>query len=245
MLYIVATPIGNLADISARALEVLRGVDVIAAEDTRRTRQLLTHFEIGAAGRLISYREQTEGRAGARILAHLDEGRDVALVTDGGMPGISDPGYRLVAAAADRDLPFEVIPGPSAVTAALLASGLPTSSFTFKGFAPRKASARKHFFEDDAAAPHTLIVFESPYRIAATLRAAHEVLGDRRAAVVLELTKKFERVERGYLGDLSDRFMERSTKGEVTLVIAGNHPKFMRNSGPAADETSVKCRVSG
>jgi len=228
MLYVVATPIGNLDDISARALEVLRNVDLIAAEDTRRTRCLLSHFEIPAGARLMSYREHREEAAGRKIAACLEQGGRVALCSDSGTPGISDPGYRLIQLALEREFSIEAIPGASAVHVALLLSGLATSSYTFKGFPPRKEGPRCRFFEEDAGQPHTLIVFESPYRVGATLKSALSVLGDRRAAVCSELTKKFERTARGYLGDLSEQFASAPVKGEVTIVIAGNNPKFAR-----------------
>jgi 16S rRNA (cytidine1402-2'-O)-methyltransferase len=228
MLYIVATPIGNLGDFSARGIETLRSVDVIACEDTRRTRTLLTHFSIPAP-QLVSYREQTEARAGARILGFLQEGSSVALCTDGGYPGISDPGYRLVALAAENDIPVQVVPGAGAVEASLLLSGLPSSSYTFKGFPPRKRGAMCRFFEQERDLPHTLVVFESPFRVGKALAVAFETLGDRRASVCIELTKKFERVSRGFLGELADEYADRKVKGEVAIVIAGNNPKFTRS----------------
>jgi 16S rRNA (cytidine1402-2'-O)-methyltransferase len=227
MIAFVATPIGNSEDISARALRVLRDADVLACEDTRRTRALLSRLGVPAPRSLVSYREQNEMHMAERLLRDAEAGRRVAVCSDGGLPGISDPGYRLLALAAEREHPVEIIPGPSAVLTALLASGLPTSSFTFKGFPPRKPGPLKRFFEDERDRPHTLVVFESPFRTGATLRAAHAVLGDRRAAVCIELTKTFERVARGPLGVLADTFPPgRKIRGEVTLVIAGNNPKF-------------------
>jgi len=228
MLYIVATPIGNLDDMSPRAVEALRSADVIACEDTRRTRILLTHFDIARPRLMVSYREQTEEREGSRLLELLQAGQTVALCTDGGYPGISDPGYRLIALAVEHDVEFCVIPGASAVTLALLSSGLPSSSFTFKGYPPRKGGPLRRFFEEEADRPHTLVLFESPFRVAATLTAALEVLGDRRAAVCIEMTKHFEAVHRGFLAELLPRMAERRIRGEVTIVIAGNHPKFIR-----------------
>jgi len=228
VLYIVATPIGNLDDMSARALEVLRGADIVACEDTRRTRALLSHFDIPRPQQFVSYREQTERKAGERLVKLLAEGKTVALCTDGGYPGISDPGYRLVSMAAERDIEFQVIPGASAVPVALVSSGLPTSSYTFKGYPPRKKGAARRFFEQDGDSPHTLVFFESPMRVASTLAIALEVLGSRKAAVCIELTKKFERVARGYLDDLCTEFGGIKVKGEVTIVIAGNNPKFCR-----------------
>ena len=145
-------------------------------------------------------------------------------------PGISDPGYRLVRLAIDENIAFEVIPGASAVPVALVLSGLPSSSFTFKGYPPRKGGPIRRFFEEEKDMPHTLIVFESPFRVAASLAAALEALGDRQAAVCIELTKKFERVSRGFLSDLKAEFADKKIKGEVTIVIAGNNPKFCRET---------------
>jgi len=231
MLYVVATPIGNLDDMSRRGVEALTAADVIACEDTRRTRILLQHFDISRPSELISYREGNEKRAGQRLVRALEDGHTVALCSDGGMPGISDPGYRLVRLAVERDLELQVIPGASSVPVALVVSGLSTSSYTFKGFPPRKAGALKRFFETERDLPHTLVLFESPFRVGKCLAAAHDVLGDREAAVCIELTKKFERVSRGFLSDLAEQFAEGKVKGEVTIVIAGNNPKFARDVG--------------
>ncbi len=228
MLYIVATPIGNLDDMSRRGVAALKEADVIACEDTRRTRILLQHFDIPRPADVVSYREGREDRAGHRLLSALEAGQTVALCSDGGMPGISDPGYRLVRLAVEHGLELQVIPGASAVPVALVVSGLSTSSYTFKGFPPRKSGALRRFFEAERDLPHTLVVFESPYRVGKCLAAAHEVLGDRQAAVCIELTKKFERVSRGYLSGLAAEFADAKVKGEVTLVIAGNNPKFAR-----------------
>lgn len=228
MLSFVTTPIGNLEDMSPRAIRVLREADVIACEDTRRTRALLTHFGIAHPGELTSYRDPMEARGAERLLERLQQGLKVAVCTDGGAPGVSDPGYRIARLASEQKLPMEVIPGPSAVTAALILSGLPTSSFTFKGFPPRKRGAMVRFFEAERAMPHTLVVFESPFRVVKTLEAALEALGDREAAICLELTKKFERVSRGYLSALIKEYADRTIKGEATIVIAGDHEKFCR-----------------
>jgi 16S rRNA (cytidine1402-2'-O)-methyltransferase len=232
-LHVVATPIGNLEDISHRALRILAEVDALACEDTRMTRRILDRYEIDRPRISFSYHEHNEERAGVRILGLLDEGIDVALCSDGGCPGVSDPGYRIIRDCYEAGHDVDVLPGPTAVTTALLASGLSTSSFTFKGFPPRKSGPRKRFLEEDGDTPHTLIIYESPFRIGKLLADAFEVLGDRQAAVCIELTKKFERVERGYLADLADLFHERKVKGEVCLVVAGNNPKFHRD---AADE---------
>lgn len=228
MLRVVATPIGNLADISPRALDALRGADAIACEDTRRTWQLLAHFEISRPSEMFSYRQGNEERVTEKVLALLAGGKDVALCSDGGYPGISDPGYRLVRACAKSNVPYEVVPGASAVDVALLMSGLSTSSYTFRGFPPRGPGALRNWFAEDADKEHTLICYESPYRIGATLKAALDALGDREAAVCVELTKLHERVSRGYLSDLVGEYMNAKVKGEVALVIAGANPKFAR-----------------
>jgi len=236
MLTFVTTPIGNLEDMSPRAIRALREADVIACEDTRRTRALLTHFEIPHPGELTSYRDPMEASGAERLLERLRRGLNVAVCSDGGAPGVSDPGYRIARLAAEHNLDMEVVPGPSAVTAALVLSGLPTSSFTFKGFPPRKRGAMVRFFEAERELPHTLVVFESPYRVQKTLEAALEALGDREAAVCIELTKKFERVSRGFLSALIAQFSDCKVKGEITLVIAGNNDKFCR---PVDDDTSA------
>ena len=221
MLYLVATPIGNLGDLSPRALETLRAVPVVAAEDTRHTWQLLAHFGIPRPARMISYREGAEDRAGAQILECLRAGQDVALCTDAGYPGISDPGFRLVRDAVAEGLPVTALPGPSAADVALVLSGLPTSSWTFLGFPPRKPGVLRRLFEGEARSSHTLVLYESPFRIGRTLAAAAEVLGARPAAVCLELTKLHERVERGTLPELAARFAAGPARGEIVLVIAG------------------------
>ena len=202
---------------------------MLACEDTRRTRALLSRFDIPRPGLVVSYREGNEARVGSRLIRLLHEGKTVVLCSDGGYPGISDPGYRLVSAAAEQGLPFQVIPGASAVPVALLLSGLPSSSYTFKGYPPRKRGAMVRFFEAEKDMPHTLVFFESPLRVVKSLEAAEEALGDRRCAVCVELTKKFERVARGFLSELREELGDRRIKGEVTIVIAGNNPKFTRD----------------
>jgi 16S rRNA (cytidine1402-2'-O)-methyltransferase len=241
MLYIVATPIGNLSDMSLRAIEALKASQVVACEDTRRTRVLLDHYQVQHV-KMVSYREHKEDSAGAHLLNLLKAGETVSLCSDGGFPGISDPGYRLIRLAIENGIKFEVIPGASAVPVALLLSGLPTSSYTFKGFAPRKGGPATRFFDMEKDLPHTLVVFESPFRVVHTLRAAWRALGDRQAAVCIELTKKFERVSRGFLSDLATEFTDMRIKGEVTLVISGNHPKFARESvvPPPAEESGAE-----
>lgn len=235
ILYIIATPIGNMEDLTYRAARVLGEVDALACEDTRITRRIFERYEIHSPRTIFSHHEHNEAQAGHRILGLLNEGLSVAVCTDSGCPGISDPGYRIIAAALEAGHQVEIIPGPNAANTALLASGLPTSSFTFKGFPPRKGGPCRRFLEMDRDLPHTLLFYESPFRVGAFLAIAHEVLGDRRAAVCLELTKKFEQVHRGYLSALRQQFEGRTVKGEVTIAIAGNNPKFQRENEPEND----------
>lgn len=236
-LYVVATPIGNLEDVTLRAIRVLGEVDALACEDTRRTRKIFERHHIPSPKTIFSYHEHNEERAGRGIMALLEEGRSVALCSDGGTPGISDPGYRIISLALEAGHHVDVLPGPSAVPAALLASGLSTSSYTFKGFPPRKSGPRKRFLEADAERPHTLVLFESPHRVGKLLADAHAVLGNRLAAVCVELTKKFEEVHRDALGPLAAQFAEKKIRGEVTVVISGNNPKFVQNDDDR-EETS-------
>ena len=234
MLHVVATPIGNLADLSPRALDAFKSAALIACEDTRRTWQLLTHFGVPRP-EMISYRQGNEERITRRIIDAVQAGTEVVLCSDGGYPGISDPGYRLIRTCAQENVPYEIIPGASAVNVALLMSGLSTSSFTFRGFPPRGPGALRNWFAEDRDKEHTLICYESPFRIAATLAAALDALGDREAAVCIELTKMHERVSRGYLSDLVKEYENAKVKGEVALVIAGNNPKFCRGEMPKAE----------
>jgi len=219
MLYIVATPIGNLGDITLRALETLKQVDLVVSEDTRKTGHLLKHFEISKPQ--LSFHTHNEARQLSRILEALQEGKDVALVTSAGMPAISDPGYLLVRGAIDHAIPLTVIPGPTAVVMALVLSGLPLHSFTFRGFPPRKSGPRKRFLQVDQDSPHTLVFYESPYRLKAFLEDALTVLGDRQAAVANDLTKLFETVLRGSLSELARQFETQEPRGEYSVVIAG------------------------
>ena len=219
MLYLVATPIGNLQDITLRALTVLREVDYVASEDTRKTGLLLKHFEISKPQ--ISFHEHNEEQAGRRIEALLKEGKSVALVTDAGTPGIADPGFTLVRRAIAAGLEVTMIPGPTAFVMALVLSGLPVHSFTFRGFPPRKPGARRRFLEIDRHAPHTLIFYESPYRLASFLHDALEVFGDRSAVLACELTKMFESIKRGKLSELLEVVGREKLRGEYIVVIAG------------------------
>lgn len=218
MLYLVATPIGNLGDITLRALETLRSVDLIAAEDTRKTGRLLKHFEIDTPQ--FPYHEHNEPQAVERIVRALHSGQSVAVVTNAGTPGISDPGFTAVRRALEEGLPVSAIPGPTGLVMALVLSGLPLHSFTFRGFPPRKSGARRRFLAVDADSPHTLVFYESPYRLAAFLADARDVYGDRPAALANDLTKLYEKVERGTLSSLLAAVEGKKLKGEFIVVIA-------------------------
>ncbi len=219
MLYLVATPIGNLGDITLRALETLRTVDVVASEDTRKTGLLLKHFEISKPQ--VSFHEHNEAQAGAKIMALLADGKSVAVVSNAGTPGISDPGYTLVRSAVEAGVAVTMIPGASAVVMALVLSGLPAHSFTFRGFPPRKSGKRQRFMAVDAESPHTLIFYESPYRLEGFLTDALAVYGDRPAALANELTKLFEGVQRGLLSELLTAVQSQEPRGEYVVVIGG------------------------
>ena len=219
-LYVVATPIGNLEDITLRALRALREVKLIAAEDTRKTRRLLTHYDIKTP--VTSYYEHNKLSKLEYILEKLGEA-DVALVSEAGMPGISDPGYELIAEAAKRKIKIIPVPGASAVTAALAVSGLPTDRFTFVGFLPSKAAARRKALEGIVDEPGTIIVLEAPHRIPAALEDILSVLGDRRIAIGRELTKIHEEIFRGTVSQAIKHFQE--PRGEFTLVIEGRTAK--------------------
>jgi len=220
-LFLVATPIGNLEDITLRALRVLREADLIAAEDTRRTATLLTRYEIRKP--LLSYHEFNEARRTAELLHNLRTGQRIALVSDAGMPTLSDPGLRLLRAALDAAIPVEVIPGPSALTMALAASGLPVEPFLFHGFLPHKSAQRRRLLAGLAPLPYTLAFFESPHRIHKTLADIEELLGDRRVVLARELTKKFEQILRDRVSVLRKSLENRAVKGEITLIVEGNN----------------------
>lgn len=232
MLYLVATPIGNLGDITLRALEVLRSVDVIASEDTRKTGILLRHYDIRKPQ--MAFHEHNEERAGDRILRLLAEGRSVAVVTEAGTPGISDPGYSIVQRALAAGEEVTLIPGAVAAIMAVVLSGLPLHSFTYRGFPPHKAGPRRRFLEVDRASPHTLVFYESPYRLEAFLQDALAVYGDRRAALAHELTKLHESVARGALSELLAGLRRSPPKGEYVVVIEGLGRQA--DAGQAADE---------
>ncbi|WP_163988556.1 16S rRNA (cytidine(1402)-2'-O)-methyltransferase [Pyxidicoccus caerfyrddinensis] len=219
-LYLVATPIGNLGDVTARALQTLRDVRFIACEDTRHSRVLLDHFGIGGKD-LVSLPAFAEGQRAGRILDRIAEGDDCALVTDAGSPAISDPGERLVAEALERGLTVVPIPGPTALVAALSASGLPTGRFHFLGFLPRKGAERRTMLEEVANLSATLVLYESPRRVGETLPDLLDAWGDRRACVARELTKLHEEFARGTLSELAARYAAEEPRGEVVVLVEG------------------------
>ena len=223
-LYIVSTPIGNMEDITLRALRILKEVDLIAAEDTRRTGLLLKHFGIQAP--LTSYFEGNELKKKEFILAKLKEGKKVALVSDAGTPGVSDPGFRLIQLAIENHLPIIPIPGSSAVITALSVSGLPTDAFLFKGFLPHKSKKRRDLLRELENVRETLILYESPHRILETLSDILEILGDREIVLTRELTKVYEEIIRGKVSEILNQVGDRTLKGEITLVISGKTRKF-------------------
>jgi 16S rRNA (cytidine1402-2'-O)-methyltransferase len=228
-LYVVSTPIGNLRDITLRAIDVLRSVDLILAEDTRHSRTLLEHH--GIETRAISYHEHNEARATATAMARLRDGRDVALISDAGTPLLSDPGERLVSAAAEAGVPVVPVPGPSAVLAALVASGLGTGRFTFYGFLPRKGRERDEALRDLSGLRHTAVLYEAPPRVAQTLAdLAEHGAGSRRVVVARELTKQFEEFRRGTVAELGAYYEDSAPRGEVVIVLEGATPQ------PVAEE---------
>ena len=219
---LAGTPIGNAGDATRRLIDLLETADVIAAEDTRRLHRLAGALEITPRGRVLSYHEHNETERTPELVDAVRQGSVVALVTDAGMPSVSDPGYRLVRGCVDAGLPVTVVPGPSAVLTALAVSGLPSDRFAFEGFAPRKPGERARVFADLAQDPRTLLFFESPHRTGATLAAMAEAFGaDRPAAVCRELTKTYEEVVRGTLAELAV-WAEGEVRGEVCLVVAGS-----------------------
>lgn len=219
MLVLVSTPIGNLGDISQRALAALENTDVVVSEDTRKTGFLLSHF--GIKKPQISFREDNEERALPRVMELLELGKTVALVTDAGTPSISDPGFILVRRAIQQNIEITAVPGPTALIMALTLSGLPVHSFTFRGFPPRKGGPRRRWLEIDATSPHTLIFYESPHRLHAFLDDALAIYGDRPAVLANDLTKKFETISRGTIRSLMELVRDVALKGEYTVVIAG------------------------
>lgn len=238
-LVLCGTPIGNLDDMSPRAVAALRDADVIACEDTRRTRKLLSHF--GLPGRdLVVLNEQTERRKAPEVVAEIGRGRTVVLVSDAGMPGLSDPGYRLVRECIAAGLHVDVVPGPSAVVTALAVSGLPPGRFVFEGFLPRKSGDRRRRIESLAAETRTIVLFESPHRIAATLDDLLAVLGDRTVSLARELTKLYEEVLRGPLTEVIARLKEEPVRGEITLVVEG--AVHDHRPEPGAEDLAARAR---
>ena len=227
MLYLVATPIGNLGDITYRAVEVLKNVDLIASEDSRKSSILLNHYSISKPQTALN--NFNERKVVPKLIERLERGETIALITSAGTPGISDPGYLLVHSALEAGLQVEVIPGPSAVITALTLADLPLHSFTFKGFPPNKEGPRTRFIAMEAQNPHTLVFYESPYRLVAFLKNALEVLGDRRAVVANDLTKKFERISRGNLSEIIPLIENSPIKGEFVICIAGFEEQKAKN----------------
>jgi len=219
MLYVVATPIGNLGDITLRALEVLRGVDVVAAEDTRYSGLLLKHFEIKKP--FVSYHEHNEAVRTAELVDRLARGENVALITDAGMPGLSDPGLRLIRECINRELPFTIVPGPSSILIGLVGSGFSNEKFSFRGFLPVKSGRRERELRVAAEREETTLFFESPYRLLKTLRACSIIIPERQLCIARELTKKFEEFRRGTAAELLAHYEAHPAKGEIVLVVSG------------------------
>lgn len=216
-LYVVATPIGNLEDITLRALRVLQEVALIAAEDTRHTRKLLARYTIETP--MLSFHKHSPPARLRELLQRLEAGESIALVTDAGTPGISDPGAALVKAALESGIPVVPVPGPSAITAALSVSGFPAQRFRFEGFPPRKEGARTRFFEALQAEDAPIVLFESPYRLLKTLQTAHTVLGNRPVTVCREMTKQFEQIFHGTLGEAVAHYQQHAPRGEFVIII--------------------------
>lgn len=217
-LYLVATPIGNLADITHRALQVLSDVDLIACEDTRHTHKLLNHYGINT--KTISYHEHNEQQRAAELIERLKQQSDIAVVSDAGTPSISDPGFRLVRAAIENEIQVVPVPGPSALISALIAAGLPTDEFFFAGFLPSRLNARRARLAELQRVPGTLIFYEAPHRLAETLKDAYEILGEREAVVARELTKLHEEIRRGRLSELAADYADKKdVRGEIVVLI--------------------------
>jgi 16S rRNA (cytidine1402-2'-O)-methyltransferase len=223
MLYLVATPIGNLGDISLRALQILRDVDLVAAEDTRHSGLLLKHYDIHKP--LISFHEHNEAMRTAQLVDRLAAEEKIALITDAGTPCLSDPGIRLVRACIERELPFTIVPGPSSILTALIGSGFSTERFLFGGFLPVKSGQRERELRTAAAWEGTSVYFESPFRLTKTLKACADILADRQLCVARELTKKFEEFRRGGASELLAHYGAHPAKGEIVLVIGGTRSR--------------------
>jgi len=238
ILYIVATPIGNLADITQRAIQTLKDVDIIAAEDTRHTHKLLQHYAIDT--KTISYHEHNEQQRSEELLARLREGSDVAIVSDAGTPGINDPGFRLVRLAIENNISVVSVPGPSALVTALVASGLPTDEFFFGGFLPARSGARRKRLMELSVVPGTVIFYEAPHRLSASLKDAAEVLGTRQAVVARELTKVHEEFRRGTLVELAKHYDDaEQARGEVVLLIDRQRNETVQKTEDADIESLV------
>jgi 16S rRNA (cytidine1402-2'-O)-methyltransferase len=231
-LYLVATPIGNLEDISLRALRILKEVDLVACEDTRQTLKLLSHFQIRKP--LESYHEHNEMTRAPELIVRIEEGARVALVSDAGTPVISDPGHRLVSLCLRHKIDVIPVPGPSAIVAALAACGLPSEEFTFLGFLPARQTERRRRLQRSVSEARSLVLYEAPHRVRATLRDALDILGNRQAAVARELTKIHEEFLRGRIADLIRTFEEKEPRGEITLVIAPPEEDAESSAKPAS-----------
>ncbi len=238
-LYIVGTPIGNLEDITLRALRILKEVDVIACEDTRHTQKLLNHYNI--AKTLVSYHEHNEMTRSPELLIQLEQGAKVALVSDAGMPLVSDPGYRLVTLCVRHKIPIVPIPGPSAMLAALAAAGLPNEEFLFVGFLPQRSGERRRMLEHLRIEERTMIFYEAPHRVAESIADAQEILGDRAACIAREVTKLHEEFLRGKLSQLAESLAERPARGEITLIVGPPEPSA--GTGQADSSQSLSDRV--
>ena len=233
-LYIVGTPIGNLEDITLRALRILKEVDVIACEDTRHTQKLLNHYDIRKE--LVSYHEHNEMTRSSELVLQMEQGAKVALVSDAGMPLVSDPGYRLVALCVRHKIPVVPVPGPSALLAALAASGLPSDEFAFIGFLPARSSERRRALEHLRLEERTIVFYEAPQRVAECLADALEILGDRPACVARELTKIHEEFVRGKLSEIAERFANEAARGEVTVLLGSLDSAAEARHGASAQD---------
>lgn len=243
-LYLVPTPIGNLSDITLRALEVLRNVDIIAAEDTRKTLKLLNHFEIRKT--LISYHQHNEQGKSEEIINKLKEGSNIAIVTDAGTPGISDPGAVIVQRCIKEGVRFEVLPGATAITTALVYSGLDTTRFIFRGFIPRETKERKVLIEEIRNLKESIVLYESPHRLLSALSLIYESLGNRKIAVCRELTKLHEEIIRGQLKEVIAHFNEKGVKGEFVLVLQGKQKEeFEEEKKKKWEDISIEDHILG
>lgn len=242
-LYVVATPVGNLEDVTLRALRVLKEVDLIAAEDTRHTRKLLTHY--GVTTPLTSYYDQIEASKAPALIAQLQAGKTIALVSDAGTPGIADPGYRLVKGAVEAGIPVVPIPGPSTVTALLSVGSLPTDRFVFEGFLPAKPTQRRKTIQNLKREERTLLFFESAQRLLDTLQDIADVFGDRPIVIGRELTKMYEEILRGSVGELRTRLQSRELKGEIALLVGGATEQESNANESSLAEEILSLRTQG